>query len=395
MINLLLVDESLENRENVKRNLPVADFAVTAEANNGTEAVGLVRDAKPDAIVVSLEEPVAKPLKAIEALTIAAPETPVVVVSSLHDKEYLRRAMVAGARDFVAHPLTQEELSKTIATLVDVEQKRRSLSQDVLETGQRGQLIAVFAGKGGVGKTTLATNLGVAMASEGKGKHRVALVDFDVLLGDVAIMLDVTPERTVADLVPMIDKLDPDLLRSFLHVHASGVKVLCAPTRVEESEALNPDRVRRILDVLARTFDYVIIDLPRSFDDRVVTALDMSDQVLLVANYDVPCLKSTKVCLDTLRSWRYSEDKLKLVINHATRTNGFAPGEAEGALDYPVFWKVPSDFAVAGTSNYGKPFVQGQAASKLAQSVSGMAARLMGAHTQGRGGLLSRLLERD
>jgi pilus assembly protein CpaE len=252
----------------------------------------------------------------------------------------------------------------------------------------------MFSGKGGVGKTTLATNLAVAMSLEAKEKQRVAIVDLDLLLGDVAIMLDVTPERTVSDLVPLIDKLDPELLRSFLYVHSSGVKVLCAPTRVEDGESLTPDRVRRILDVMARTFDYVIVDMPRVFDDRVVTTLDMANLIMLVTNYDVPCLKSTKVCLDTLRSWRYTEDKLKLVINHANRTNGFAPGEAERALDYPVFWKVPSDYAVASTSNHGKPFVQTQTATKMAQNITGLGATLMGASAQSRG-LLSRLLERD
>jgi pilus assembly protein CpaE len=393
-ISVLLVDDAPDSRVTLKRLLIAGGFAIAGEAGTGTEAVGMLRETRPDVIVVSLEEPVARPLKSIEALTIAAPETPVLVVSSLTDKEYLRRAMVAGARDFIGHPLTQDELTRTITTLVDVERKRRSLSNDVLENGHRGDLIAVFAGKGGVGKTTLATNLAVSMAIEAKQKQRVAIVDFDILLGDVAIMLDVTPERTVADLVPLIDKLDPDLLRSFLHVHSSGVKVLCAPTRVEDGEALNPDRVRRILDVLARTFDYVVIDLPRAFDDRVVTTLDMASLVLMITNYDVPCLKSTKVVLDTLRSWRYSEEKLKLIINHANRTNGFAPGEAEGALDYPVYWKVPSDYAVAGTSNQGKPFVQAQPTSKLAQNLTGLGATLVGASAQGRG-LISRLLERD
>lgn len=393
-IKVQLVDDVADSRVMLKRLLSGGGFAVAGEAGTGAEAVGLIRETSPDIVLVSLEEPVARPLKSIEALTIAAPETPVVVVSSLADKEYLRRAMVAGARDFVGHPLTQDELGKTITTIVESDRKRRALSQDVLENGQRGDLIALFSGKGGVGKSTLATNLAVAMALEAKQKQRVAIVDFDFLLGDVAIMLDVTPERTVADLVPLIDKLDPDLLRSFLHVHSSGVKVLCAPMRVEDSELLTPERVRRILDVLARTFDYVVVDLPRSFDDRVVTALDMANLVLLVTNYDVPTLKSTKVSLDTLRGWRYSEDKLKLVINQANRTNGFGPSEAERALDYPVFWKVPSDFAVAGTSNHGKPFVQGQPTTKIAQNLTGLGATLMGANSQSRG-LLSRLLERD
>jgi pilus assembly protein CpaE len=393
-IKVLLVDDVPDSRVMLKRLLTSGSFAVVGEAGNGAEAVGLVREARPDAILVSLEEPVARPLKSIESLTIAAPETPVVVVSSLADRDYLRRAMVAGARDFVGHPLTEDELGKTLTTVVDTERKRRSLSQDVLENGQRGDLIAVFSGKGGIGKSTLATNLAVAMAVEAKQKQRVAIVDLDLLLGDVAIMLDVTPERTVADLVPLIDKLDPELLRSFLHVHSSGVKVLCAPTRVEDSESLNPDRVRRILDVLARTFDYVVVDLPRTFDDRVVTTLDMANIVLLLTTYDVPALKSTKVCLDTLRGWRYSEDKLKLVINHANRSNGLAPGEAERALDYPIYWKIPSDYAVAGASNQGKPFVQGQPTTRIAQNLTGLAGTLMGATANTRG-LLARLLERD
>jgi len=394
LTKILLVDDAPENRVILKRLLVAGGFAVAGEAGTGAEAVGLVREVRADAIVVSLEEPVARPLKSIEALTIAAPETPVIVVSSLPDKEYLRRAMVAGARDFVGHPLSQEELAKTINVVVETELKRRSLSNDILENGNRGEVIAVYSGKGGIGKTTLATNLSVGMALEAKQKQRVAVVDFDVLFGDVAIMLDVTPERTVGDLVPLIDKLDPDLLRSFLHVHSSGVKVLCAPTRVEDSEALNPDRVRRILDVVARTFDYVIVDLPRTLDDRVVTTLDVANTVLLVTNYGVPTLKSTKMCLDTFRGWRYSADKLKLVINHANRMNGLAPGEAERALDYPVYWKVPADSAVAAASNQGKPFVQGQPTTKIAQNLAGLGATLMGASSQSKG-LLSRLLERD
>src|SRR6266540_4651930 len=180
-IKIQLVDDVADSRVTLKRLLSAGGFAVAGEAGTGAEAVALVRETSPDVILVSLEEPVTRPLKSIEALTIAAADTPVIVVSSLLDKEYLRRAMVSGARDFVGHPLTQEELARTITTVVEVERKRRSLSQDVLENGQRGELVAVFSGKGGVGKTTLATNLAVAMSIEAKQKQRVAIVDFDVL----------------------------------------------------------------------------------------------------------------------------------------------------------------------------------------------------------------------
>jgi pilus assembly protein CpaE len=393
-IRVMVVDDAPESRVALKRLLVDGRFAVAGEASDAGEAVVLARETRPEAVVVSLEEPVARPLKAIESLSTAAPDAPVVVVSSLTDKEYLRRAMLAGARDFLSQPVTMEELRKAIVAVVEAGQKRRALTQDVLETGHRGDLIAVFSGKGGVGRTTLATNLAVAMAIEGKQKQRIALVDLDLCLGDVAIMLDVAPERTIGDLVPLLDKLDSELLRGFLQVHSSGVKVLCAPTRVEEAEAVTPERLRRILDVLARTFDYVILDLPRSFDDRVVTTLDMASLVLLVTTYEVPSLKSTKMCLDLMRSWRYSEEKLKLVINYANRTNGFGPGEAEGALDYPVFWKLPTDPAVVSSSNHGKPFVQVQPTAKVAQNLTSLGATLMGTNSNDKG-LLGRLLERN
>lgn len=393
-ISVLIVDDVPESRAGLKKLLLGGQLTVAGEVGTGPEAVSLAREIGPEAVVVSLEEPVARPLRSIEALSIASPETPVIAVSSLGEKEYLRRAMVAGARDFLSQPVSMEDLRKTMTAVVEAEHKRRSLAKDVLETGHRGELIALFAGKGGVGKSTLATNLAVAMALESSQKQRVALVDLDLFLGDVAIMLDVTPDRTVADLVTLIDKLDPELLRSFLQVHSSGVKVLCAPTRIEEGETITPDRVRRILDVLQRTFDYVVLDLPRALDDRVITALDMADLVLLLTTYDVPCLKSTKMCLDLFRGWRYSEEKVKLVINHASRTNGFGPGEAEGALDYPIFWKLPTDPVVVGSSNHGKPFVQREPAARVAQNVASLAATLTGAHRAGKAGFIGRLLER-
>lgn len=392
-ISVVLVEDDADSRVALRKLLGTATFNVAGEAGHGAEAVSLARELQPDAILVSLEEPVLRPLKTIEILMTAAPESPVVVLSSLGDKEYMRRAMLAGARDYVTWPCAGEDLQKAITNVVEAEQKRRSLAHDVLESGHRGEVIAVFSGKGGVGRTTIATNLAVAMALEADQKQRVALVDLDFFLGDAAIMLDVTPERTIADLVPVLDKLDSHLLRGFLHVHASGLKVLCAPTRPEDGESISADHVRRILDVLARTFDYVIVDLPRSLDDTVITTLDIANLVLLITNYDIPCLKSTKVCLSMLRSWRYSEEKLKLVINHANRGGGVNVGEADTVLDYPIFWKLPSEFTTVGSSNHGKPFVQLQPTAKISQNIVSLATTLSGGHKNGRS-FLARLMGR-
>jgi pilus assembly protein CpaE len=254
-------------------------------------------------------------------------------------------------------------------------------------------VIAVFSGKGGSGKTSIATNLAAALAMDTHAKQKVALVDLDLLLGDVAVLLDLVPERTIADLMPVLDKLDPELLRGYLSVHSSGIKVLPAPLRPEEAEIAGVPLVRKVIDVLSRTYDYVVLDLPRTLDDWVVVALDAANLVMLVTTFELGCLKSTKVCLDLMRRWRYSEDKLKLVINHANRVRGggFSIGEAEAALDYPIFWKIPSESGGLPTSNPGLTIVQSQPSGRLAQNFRELAGAVGGAN-QHRRGLIPRMV---
>lgn len=389
--SVLVVDDDAERRAGVKRLLAAARLVVAGEADFGGEAAYLARELHPDLALVSLEEPLARSLKTVELLTSVAPEMPVVAISSLNDKEHVRKAMLAGARDFLGRPCGADELAQTLSAVVEVEQKRRALARDALESGHKGEILALFSGKGGSGRTSIATNLAAALALDMRQKQKVVLVDLDLLLGDVAVLLDLAPERTIADLVPVVDKLDPELMRGFLSVHSSGLKVLPAPLHPEECDAASPQLVRKVLEVLARTYDYVVVDLPRSLEDWVVVAMDLASLVLLVTTYELACLKSTRICLDMMRRWRYSEDKLKLVINYANRVSGgFSAGEAEAALDYPIFWKIPSEPAGLWTSLQGLTLVQAQPGSRVAQNFRDLAAAVGGAH-QHRRGLFARV----
>jgi pilus assembly protein CpaE len=381
-IRLMLADDSVEERLAVKRLLLASTLMTAGESVLGTEAVAMAREIQPDVILVAVEEPVARGLRTIEALRVVVPNTPVVAMSTLTGYDYLRQAMLAGARDYLLRPVDAEELEKTITDVYDVERKRTALNEHVIESGHVGEIIAVFGAKGGIGRTTLATNLAVALALN--YKQRVALVDLDLQLGDVALMLDILPERTISDLVPIIDKLDPELLLGFLSVHASGLKVLPAPVRPEDGEKVTTAHIKKILEVLAHTYDFVVVDTPRQLNDNVIATLDLSTMVCLVASNQLTCLKSTKLCLGMLKNWRYTNDKVKLIMNQAHNGSSLPMGDAETAIDYPIFWKVPYDGHLVASSQWGKPFVHAQPGAKISQNISALAQAVSSSRTATR-----------
>jgi len=386
-LQLLLVDDSAEERANIRQLLMASDLMIAGESALGTEGVALARELKPDVVLVAVEEPVTRGLRTIEALNVVVPRTPVIALSTLSDRDSLRSTMLAGARDYLVRPIDAEELEKTILGVSELERKRSALNEHVVESGHVGEIVSIFGAKGGVGRTILATNLAVALALN---KQRVALVDLDLQLGDVALMLDIVPERTIADLVPVVDKLDPELMRSFMSVHASGLKVLPAPSRPEEGEKVTSAHIRKILDVLAHAYDYVIVDIPRQLNDNVIATLDMSNLVCLVASNQLTCLKSTKLCLGMMKTWHYTSDKVKLIMNQAHNGSSLPMNDAEMAIDYPIFWKVPYDGHLVASSQWGKPFVHAQPSAKISQNISALAQAVSGSRTHGRS-FLSRM----
>ncbi|MHB8621355.1 MAG: AAA family ATPase [Chloroflexota bacterium] len=378
-IRLMLVDDDAGDRSSVKRMLLASELIVAGESVLGTEAVAMAREVKPDVVLVSVEEPAARALRTIEALNVVLPTAPVIAVSSLSDRDHFRRAMLAGARDYLVRPVEAGELEKTIAGVHELERKRNALNDHAIDSGHIGDIVCIFGAKGGVGRTTIATNVAVALAAN--YKQRVALVDLDLQLGDVALMLDIVPERTIADLVPIIDKLDPELVRGFLSVHASGLKVLPAPPRPEDGEKITAAHIRKILEVLARTYDYVIVDTPRQLQDSVIATLDLANMVCLVASNQLTCLKSTRLCLGMMKSWHYTNDKVKLVMNQAHNGSGLPMNDAEMAIDYPIFWKIPYDGHLVASSQWGKPFVHSQPGAKISQNVMSLARAISGSRT--------------
>ena len=389
---VVTVDPDLSGRSEMKRTLQMAHFTVTGEAGYGIEAVTVAQEKLPDVFMVSVEEPVARALQSVEALADAVPGAPAVVYSTLADAVSVRRAMVAGARDYLIKPVKPEELVRAVhGVLEQEERKRMRLAGQTKEAPARGTVITIFGAKGGIGKTTIATNLSTALVR--CTGATVVLVDMDTRFGDVAIMMDVPVEQSIADVARHLDELDRDKVRDYLVQHHSGAFILPAPLHPSEWRNLTPQHIEKIIDLLAQSHDYVIIDTPGTFNEIIATTLEQASLILLMTSMDIASIKDTALALEMLRAAAVPEEKVKLTINHCTSANSLKEEDVERVLEYEIFWRVPHDLAVSSSTQLGQPIVIARPYSRVARNVTDLAHTLSGTRQESRG-FLDRILGR-
>jgi len=380
----VVIDPDPASRADAKRAITLAHFTVVGDAGYGIEAITVANENTPDVFLVSAEEPVARALQTMESLGDAIPDVPVVVYSSLADAASVRRAMVSGARDYLIKPLKPEDLSRAIYGVLEQEEKRRLRSSgERPEAAARGTIITIFGAKGGIGKTTISTNLATALV-RGTGST-VTLVDMDTRFGDVAIMMDVAVEQSIADLARHIEEIDRDTVRDYLVRHHSGVQILPAPLHPTEWRNVTPAQISKIIDLLAQTHDYVVIDTPGTFNEIVAVTLEIASLILLVTSMDIASIKDTALALEMLQSASVSEDKVKLMVNHSTAANTLREEDVERVLEYKVFWCIPHDLNVATSTQLGQPVIITKPFARVSRSISDLAAALSGTSPEKRG----------
>jgi len=394
---VLIVDEDVESRGDVQRRLVKSQFVVAGACGYGAQALSLASEVVPQAVLVGVEEPMARPLQTIEALCGVLSYVPVIAYSSRTDAESVRRAMLAGARDYLTKPFKPGQPAHSILAALEQPERRQAREGD--QTAQPiapGIVITVFGAKGGIGKTTIAANLATALAQVTGGS--VALADMDTQFGDIAIMMDIPVERTIVELARRADEVDRELVRDYLVRHWSHVRVLPAPFEPSEWRDVTPAQMGKVLGVLAQTHDFVVVDTPASFNDIVAVALDKANIVLLVTSMDISSIKNTVVVLKLLASSSFPQEKLKLTINHASAANTVKEEDIKSVLNQEVFWRIPYDEGVGASVQLGKPLVMARPGSRVSQSILDLAAFLSGKETtpqpNGRGGWIGRLLGR-
>src|SRR5438105_4705606 len=390
---IVTIDPDLGSRAETKRAAQLAHFSVIGEAGYGVEAVTVAKEHTPDVFLVSFEEPVALALQTIAALADAVPNAPTIVYSSLADAGSVRRAMIAGARDYIIKPLKPEDLSRAVYGVLEQEERKRMRDAgETSEAAARGTIITVFGAKGGIGKTTISTNLATTLAK--MTGANVCLLDMDTRFGDVAIMMDVAVEASIADVARRIDELDRDKIRDFLVKHHSGVSILPAPLHPTEWRNLTPQHIERIVELLAQTHDYVVIDTPGTFNELIATTLELANLILLVTSMDIASIKDTALALEMLRAASVSEDKVKLTINHSTAANSLREEDVSRVLDYEVFWQIPHDLAVSSSTQLGQQIVIAKPYARVSRAIIDLAHTLTGTRQEKRG-FLDRFLGRS
>lgn len=298
-------------------------------------------------------------------------EGAVVLVASDVDADLLRDALRAGVTDVASVDDGVEDIAAAIARGLKTAGRMRAGIPSGEEAPTRAKVMTVFSTKGGVGKTVLATNLGVAIARDTGA--RVALVDLDLEFGDVAIMLGLEPQHTIFDAVQVFDRLDADMLSRLMQAHGSGVRVLLAPLRPEEAESISAARVGQVLDLVRDQFDYVVVDTSPSFSEAVLAALDRSDEVYVVTMMDVASIKNTRISLQKLTQLGYDNGRIRLVLNRSDSKVLLEPVEVERVIGGKVTAHIPSDRIVPRSVNRGVPVVLDSPKSEVAKAMATLA----------------------
>ena len=241
------------------------------------------------------------------------------------------------------------------------------------QTAPGGRVVAVFSGKGGTGASMIATNLAVAFAAD--AKLRVCLVDLDLAFGDVAIMLGLTPERTIAAAVPVADRLDETGLRMLLTRHSSGVDTLLAPVQPADGEQVSRDLVAEILALARGMFDVIVVDCASVLSDQTLAALDAAHHYLLVTTPELPAIKSLRVTLDTFTLLDYQADRRVVVLNQADAKVGLSMADVERAIKVPVAAYIPTSRDVPVSINNGVPIVSSQPNHPVSVAIRDLAAK--------------------
>jgi Flp pilus assembly CpaE family ATPase len=320
-------------------------------------------------------------------LRLDRPAVGVVLIRDRVDVSLLSRALQSGIREVVTVG-DRRALAEACERSRDVSDRVRGGAAEQ-EATSKGEIITVFAPKGGVGKTTLATNLGVVLASFG---HRVCVVDLDLTSGDVAISMQLDPLRTIVDAVPMAGHLDATGAASLLARYHPNLEMLLAPVAPGDAEKVSPALVGELLAVLRSIFGYIVVDTPAYLSEHVLTALDVSSHHVLLATPDVPALKNLRVTQDMLDLLSYTKQTRSVVLNRADSKVGLSPEDVERVLRCPIVAHIPSSRAVPLSVNNGTPITQANPEHPVSRAIIRFAQqRLLGTPATDSRRTLSRL----
>jgi len=363
-IHVVVVDDIPQTRETVIRTLRFQeDIEVVGNASNGLQAIQLVREVLPDVVVMDVNMPDMDGITATEVIKREVPHAQIIILTVQDDVDYIRRAMMAGARDFLAKPPVIEELVAAVerAAVIARQERERATATGTLKPGQspvamvgRGKIISVYSPRGGAGCTMIACNLAAALHTP---ETPVAVVDGNLQFGDIEVFFNVQSRANITDLAPHIALLDGEMLEDVLTAHSSGIKLMTGP-RPERSELITGPQFSQILNALAQLYPYVIVDTSHRLTDATLAALDTSDLTLVVTTQDIPSIARTRHFLDLLPAMEMDMRRVMILMNQFDAKSGIEPEKVNQAFRVKISATIPmAREVVIPAVNRGLPFM--------------------------------------
>ncbi len=384
---VLIVDQNAQRRFEVKQTVRQAGFEVAGDVGFGAAAVSLARETKPDVVMCAIERLAGRSAQTVRSLIEALPDTPLVVYSADARLDVAQQAMRLGARDFLTLPLMHDEVMKSLLAALESEERRQKRGDGSADSNPSGLVITVFGPKGGIGKTTITTNLSAHIASTGQS---VVCVDADAGFGDIGSMLNLAPDVTISDMVAGIESVTRETLSRYLTQHESGLMVLAAPLQPLDWRRIPVDTFQRILDMLARSFDVVLIDTSGILDEWTLAALQTSSLVLWITTTEYSSVRDSKSAFDILLGMGFPMERIRLIVNESSPAADVRASTIADSLGHEIFWRLPYDAGLRRSSQVGRSVIEMRPNSKIAQNFADLARLITGSAEEPRKRAISR-----
>lgn len=384
-IRVLIVDDIAETRENIRKLLQFEnDMEVVGVGRTGREAIELTKETKPDVVLMDINMPDMDGIVATEKIQRSVPSTQIVILSVQGDSNYMRRAMLAGARDFITKPPSVDDLTAAIRRAGKMAHDERakhatplrgmgvSSAASISLGNNYGRVISVYSPKGGTGCTTVAINLAMTLHSE---ETPVIIVDGSLQFGDVSVFLNEQSKNSIADLTPRADELDHEIVEEVVVTHsASGVSVLAAPSRPEYADEITGEQFTKVVQYLRRLYAYVIVDTSSTLTDVTLESVIASDLVVLLTSQAIPSIKNARLFLDLATVLEIDRRRILFVMNQFDKRIGITPQKIGESFKHDIVAVLPSEERIVIPSiNRGRPFVLEDKSKTISKAILALA----------------------
>jgi pilus assembly protein CpaE len=373
-ISVVVIGRSLNQQERTRlRSSSQTPLAIVAELPNAPQVLDELNRLRPQAALVLLNGELNHSFQLVERIHQELPDTAVICSSEDNSPDIILQSFRSGAMEFLRQPLVESEIASVFAKI--------ELTATHPEESHLGRVIAVYASKGGCGTTFVTANLAASIAR--LTRKRACVIDLNLQAGDQPLYLGLEPHYSIHDVVRNFDRLDDQLLASYLTQRSKFLALLAAPTEIGKDEDIRIEHVTRTIALLRAQAEFVVIDPPRVLNELTISALDSADDLILLLTLDIPAIRSAKRALDIFARLGYDRSRIKVVINRYTKTPEFDLKQVEKVLETQVFATITNDYQAAIASiNVGEPLVLSKNQSRVIQDFGNLASKLTGLRQQ-------------